>query len=63
MHSLKLSPGGSVSFLFVLCFFLVLWRDFLLLCFIYILIVALVEQYYGYLMYDFILIIIYFVFL
>jgi hypothetical protein len=55
-------PWRLSFFLFVFVF-LVPWRNFLLFCFIYIyhlLYVALVEQYYGYLFYDFILIIIFF---
>jgi len=59
MHSPKLSPGGSVSFLFVFVFGSLAGFSCSLF---YILIVALVEQYYGYLLYDFISIIIVFFF-
>jgi len=53
MHSPKLSPSGSVSFLFVLfCFFWFFGKIFFVLHIL--LIVALVEQYCGHLLYDFI---------
>ena len=53
MHSPKLSPSGSVSFLFVCLFFFWFFGEIFFVLHI-LLIVAIVEQYCGHLLYDFI---------